>query len=70
MRVGQAVRVLPANRETTVAEVLTPNGSADSAGPGETITVRLADDVDISRGDTIVAAPTTATNAAKKLHAD
>ena len=70
VRVGQAVRVLPANRETTVAEVLTPNGSADSAGPGETITVRLADDVDISRGDTIVAAPTTATNAAKKLHAD
>ncbi|CAJ0695004.1 sulfate adenylyltransferase subunit 1 [Ralstonia holmesii] len=70
VRVGQAVRVLPANRETTVAEVLTPNGAADSAGPGETITVRLADDVDISRGDTIVAAPTTAANAAKKLHAD
>ncbi|CAJ0694374.1 Sulfate adenylyltransferase subunit 1 [Ralstonia mannitolilytica] len=70
VRVGQAVRVLPANRETTVAEVLTPNGAADSAGPGETITVRLADDVDVSRGDTIVAAPTTAANAAKKLHAD
>jgi sulfate adenylyltransferase subunit 1 len=70
VRVGQAVRVLPANRETTVAEVLTPNGAADSAGPGETITVRLADDVDISRGDTVVAAPTTAANAAKKLHAD
>jgi sulfate adenylyltransferase subunit 1 len=70
VRVGQAVRVLPANRETTVAEVLTPNGAADSAGPGETITVRLTDDVDISRGDTIVAIPTTAANAAKKLHAD
>ncbi|MFP3888816.1 sulfate adenylyltransferase subunit 1 [uncultured Ralstonia sp.] len=70
VRVGQAVRVLPANRETTVAEVLTPNGAADSAGPGETITVRLADDVDISRGDTIVATPTTAANAAKKLQAD
>lgn len=70
VRVGQAVRVLPANRETTVAEVLTPNGAADSAGPGETITVRLADDVDVSRGDTIVAAPTTAANAARKLHAD
>ncbi|GCB03837.1 sulfate adenylyltransferase subunit 1 [Ralstonia sp. SET104] len=73
VRVGQAVRVLPANRETTVAEVLTPNGAADSAGPGETVTVRLADDVDISRGDTIVAVSTEATaaaNAAKKLHAD
>ncbi|UCF25441.1 MAG: sulfate adenylyltransferase, partial [Ralstonia sp.] len=68
--VCQAVGVLPANRETTVAEVLTPNGAADSAGPGETITVRLADDVDISRGDTIVATPTTAANAAKKLQAD
>ncbi|AMP36877.1 sulfate adenylyltransferase subunit 1 [Ralstonia solanacearum] len=69
VRVGQAVRVLPANRETVVAEVLTPNGAADSAGPGETITVRLADDVDISRGDTVVAASTSA-NAARKLHAD
>ncbi|CAH0443946.1 Sulfate adenylyltransferase subunit 1 [Ralstonia syzygii subsp. syzygii] len=69
VRVGQAVRVLPANRETVVAEVLTPNGAADSAGPGETITVRLADDVDISRGDTVVAA-STAANAARKLHAD
>ncbi len=69
VRVGQAVRVLPANRETVVAEVLTPNGAADSAGPGETITVRLADDVDISRGDTVVAA-STAANAARKLYAD
>lgn len=69
VRVGQAVRVLPANRETVVAEVLTPNGAADFAGPGETITVRLADDVDISRGDTVVAA-STAANAARKLHAD
>ncbi|WP_197328184.1 sulfate adenylyltransferase subunit 1 [Ralstonia syzygii] len=69
VRVGQAVRVLPANRETVVAEVLTPNGAADSAGPGETITVRLADDVDISRGNTVVAA-STAANAARKLHAD
>ena len=65
VKLEQAVRVLPANRETTVAEVLTPNGAADSAGPGETITVRLADDVDISRGDTIVAAPTTAALARK-----
>ena len=69
VRVGQKLRVLPANREAVVAEVLTPNGSADSASAGDTVTVRLAEDVDVSRGDMFVAADT-ATESAKKLTAD
>jgi sulfate adenylyltransferase subunit 1 len=69
VRVGQKLRVLPANRDAVVAEVLTPNGSADSASAGETVTVRLAEDVDVSRGDMFVAADATAASA-KKLQAD
>ncbi|CAG2142454.1 sulfate adenylyltransferase subunit 1 [Cupriavidus plantarum] len=69
VRVGQKLRVLPANREAVVAEVLTPNGSADSANAGDTVTVRLAEDVDVSRGDMFVSAETAAV-AAKKLQAD
>jgi sulfate adenylyltransferase subunit 1 len=69
VRVGQKLRVLPANRDAVVAEVLTPNGAADSASAGDTVTVRLAEDVDVSRGDMFVAADATAASA-KKLQAD
>lgn len=69
VRVGQLLRVLPANRDAVVAEVLTPNGSASSATVGETVTIRLAEDVDVSRGDMFVASGADAA-AAKKLTAD
>ena len=69
VRVGQKLRVLPANREAVVAEVLTPNGAAESANVGDTVTVRLAEDVDVSRGDMFVAADA-GTASAKKLQAD
>ncbi|MBY4895382.1 sulfate adenylyltransferase subunit 1 [Cupriavidus sp. AU9028] len=69
VRIGQRVRVLPANREAEVAEVLTPNGAAESAAAGETVTVRLSEDVDVSRGDMFVAAESEP-NAARKLQAD
>lgn len=69
VRVGQKLRVLPANREAVVAEVLTPNGAADSASAGDTVTVRLSEDVDVSRGDMFVAADAAAASA-KKLQAD
>ncbi|RDK12210.1 sulfate adenylyltransferase subunit 1 [Cupriavidus lacunae] len=69
VRVGQKLRVLPANREAVVAEVLTPNGVAESANVGDTVTVRLTEDVDVSRGDMFVAADA-ATAPAKKLQAD
>ncbi len=69
VRVGQKLRVLPANRDAVVAEVLTPNGAADSANAGDTVTVRLSEDVDVSRGDMFVAADA-ASVSAKKLQAD
>ncbi|MGI5131789.1 sulfate adenylyltransferase subunit 1 [Pseudonocardia sp. CA-107938] len=53
---GDAVVVLPAGIPTTVTSVDTADGPLDAAGAGRSITVRLADDIDISRGDLIAAA--------------
>ena len=73
VRVGDAIVVLPAQREATVAEIIAPvpGGTAqvDRAFAGQTVTIRLAQDVDISRGDTFVAAHS-APQPAKKLEAD
>ncbi|EHP40504.1 sulfate adenylyltransferase, large subunit, partial [Cupriavidus basilensis OR16] len=45
------------------------NGVAESASVGETVTVRLSEDVDVSRGDMFVAADADSVSA-KKLTAD
>ena len=56
VRVGDRVRVEPAGQESSVREIIGVNGSVETASVGENITLRLADDIDISRGDAIVAA--------------
>jgi sulfate adenylyltransferase subunit 1 len=50
------VVVLPGGARTTVASVDTADGPLDSAGAGRSVTVRLVDDIDISRGDLLAAA--------------
>jgi len=50
-RAGDDVVVLPSGRRTTVASVETADGPLDAAVPGMSVTVRLVDDVDVSRGD-------------------
>jgi sulfate adenylyltransferase subunit 1 len=67
--VGQPVRILPGQRSATISAVLTPNGAAHSAGTGDVVTLSFAEDVDVSRGDTIVAAQTDAV-AARSVEAD
>ncbi|RKP43249.1 sulfate adenylyltransferase subunit 1, partial [Trinickia fusca] len=56
VRVGDTIVVLPAGREATVAEIVAPvvGGTAqvDRAFAGQTVTLRLTEDVDVSRGDT------------------
>ncbi|SAL62038.1 sulfate adenylyltransferase, large subunit [Caballeronia cordobensis] len=73
VRVGDALTVLPAGREATVAEIIAPvpGGVApvDRAFAGQTVTIRLTEDVDVSRGDTFVPA-TQKVEPAKKLEAD
>ena len=61
LRAGDAVTVLPGGRTTTVAGIDVFEGELVSAPAGQSVTVRLADDIDVARGDMIVAgdAPST-----------
>jgi bifunctional enzyme CysN/CysC len=52
---GDRVRVLPSGRESQVARIVTAGGDLDSAVAGQSITVTLASEVDVSRGDVLAA---------------
>jgi bifunctional enzyme CysN/CysC len=56
VRPGDAVRVLPSGRQSRVARIVTADGDLDQAVAGQAVTLTLADEVDVSRGDVIVAA--------------
>jgi bifunctional enzyme CysN/CysC len=53
LRPGDEVQVLPSGLTTTIAAIDGPRGPLDEAFPPMAVTVRLADDVDVSRGDLI-----------------
>jgi bifunctional enzyme CysN/CysC len=53
---GDAVRILPSGRTTTVARIVTKDGDLAQAVAGQSITLTLADEVDCSRGDVIAEA--------------
>ncbi|WP_114808935.1 sulfate adenylyltransferase subunit 1 [Paraburkholderia kururiensis] len=73
VKVGDTIVVLPAGREATVAEIIAPvpggTAAVERAFAGQTVTIRLGEDVDVSRGDTFVLR-TDAPTPAKKLEAD
>jgi bifunctional enzyme CysN/CysC len=62
VRPGDAVRVLPSGRTSTVAKVLTGDGGTAGGGAaaggvaGQSVTLTLTDEIDISRGDVLCAA--------------
>ena len=56
LRVGDEVVVLPSGRRTTVAGIDTADGERDSAVARQAVTVRLAEELDVSRGDAICSA--------------
>ncbi|MDX2432334.1 MAG: GTP-binding protein [Bacteroides sp.] len=53
---GDKVAVLPSGIESTLESIDTMSGSLDEAYPPQSVTFRLAHDIDISRGDMIVPA--------------
>jgi sulfate adenylyltransferase subunit 1 len=53
LRTGDEVISLPAGRRTTVREIVTLEGPREVAAAAESVAVRLADDLDVSRGDLI-----------------
>ncbi|WP_406841074.1 sulfate adenylyltransferase subunit 1 [Streptomyces sp. AHU1] len=58
LRVGDAVTVLPSGRTTAVAAIDALGTQTDVAWAPQSVTVRLTDDVDVSRGDLIAAGGT------------
>jgi sulfate adenylyltransferase subunit 1 (EFTu-like GTPase family) len=50
-RAGDEVVVLPSGLRTRVAAVETLDGPIEAAAPPQSVTIRLEDDVDVSRGD-------------------
>ncbi|HET8641212.1 MAG TPA: GTP-binding protein [Pseudonocardiaceae bacterium] len=56
VRVGDEVVVLPAGRRTTVTGIDTADGPLTEAGAGTSVTVLLADELDVARGDLIATA--------------
>ena len=53
---GDAVRVLPSGKTSTVARIVTLDGDLDEAAAGQSVTLTFADEIDCSRGDVITAA--------------
>jgi bifunctional enzyme CysN/CysC len=56
VRPGDRLRVLPSGKESTVARIVTMDGDLDDAVAGRSVTITLADEIDVSRGDVLVAA--------------
>ena len=56
VRVGDEVVVLPAGRRTQVAGIDTYDGPLAQASASSSVTLRLADEIDVNRGDLIAAA--------------
>jgi bifunctional enzyme CysN/CysC len=53
---GDAIRVLPSGKTTTVKSIVTYGGDLDQAIAGQSVTLTFNDEVDCSRGDVIVKA--------------
>ena len=55
VKVGDRLTVLPRGQFSTVSRILGPSGDLDTAGEGQSVTVTLAGEIDVSRGDVLVA---------------
>ncbi|EDX81975.1 MAG: sulfate adenylyltransferase subunit CysN [Phenylobacterium sp.] len=56
VRPGDPVRVLPSGKTSTVARIVTADGDLAQAVAGQSITLTLADEIDVSRGDVLASA--------------
>jgi bifunctional enzyme CysN/CysC len=54
IRRGDSVTVAASGVRSAVARIVTYDGDLDQAGPGQAVTLTLADEVDCSRGDILV----------------
>ena len=53
---GDAVRIVPSGRNTTIKEIVTQDGALSEAVAGQSVTLTFDDEIDCSRGDVIATA--------------
>ena len=56
VRPGDRVRALPSGKEGTIARIVTQDGDLGLASNGQSVTLTLAEQIDISRGDVLCSA--------------
>ena len=56
IKVGDAVRILPSGKTSTISRIVTLGSDLDEAVAGQSITLCFADEIDCSRGDVIAIA--------------
>jgi len=54
VRPGDPIVSLPSGVSSTIDRIVTFDGDLDVAGPGRAVTITLADEIDVSRGDLLV----------------
>ncbi len=58
VRPGDDVRVLPSGKQSKIARIVTMDSDLDEAVSGQSVTLTLTDEIDISRGDVIATSET------------
>jgi len=53
VQTGDRLRVLPVGKESRVTRIVTQDGDLEQAVAGQSVTLTLADEIDISRGDVL-----------------
>ncbi|TMJ77463.1 MAG: sulfate adenylyltransferase subunit CysN [Alphaproteobacteria bacterium] len=56
VRAGDDIAVLPSGRRSRVERIVTYDGDLDAAATGDAVTLTLADEIDVSRGNVLAAA--------------
>jgi len=56
LKPGMAIKALPSGKTSTVKSIVVWEGELSEAHPGQAITVTLNDEIDVSRGDMLIAA--------------
>jgi bifunctional enzyme CysN/CysC/sulfate adenylyltransferase subunit 1 len=65
---GDIVRILPVGRDTRVARIVTADGDLESAVSGQSVTLTLAEEIDVSRGD-LLCSPVSPAKVGNRLEA-
>jgi bifunctional enzyme CysN/CysC len=52
-KIGDKVRLHPGGKESSIASIVTWDGELQQASVGQSVTITLNDEIDVSRGDTI-----------------